>query len=201
MNGRQNRQNKVLIWIAENPLIAKIFNEKDGNFSLLTNLLEAVNSNLKKALGRTLYEKVPVNYEEVVDPSFMRMVSLKYLHKEPMGKIYTDSFMETAIDSNEEALDWAHSFFSEECYSKTPKEEEACILQDWYCKFGLNEHEWDDLLDYKEFEDIIDDILEDYDISGYKPSWWDRAKLDEDEAEDLWGNQAEDLCEKTLVKK
>lgn len=175
---------QVLTWIVENPLIAKIFHDEDDDFLLLTSILRAINFNLKEAL-----------------------------RKELRGKIYSDSFMGIAIHSNVEALkresrpadalEWVHSFFSKECsYNSSREKEKVCILQDWYCKVGLNEeHHWDDLLLYEEFEDVINDILDRYDISGHKPSWWDHAKHQEKEAEDLWGKQVEDLCGKILVKK
>ena len=119
----------------------------------------------------------------------------KALSKNIIG---SDSFMEIAIDSNEDALNWIHSFFSEEC-SNDAAGEEVCIFNDWYCEVDLDEDEWDFLIgDEEGFEQVLNEILEDYTIPSGAPSWWAQAKADEDEAKDLTAEQVEELCGKTF---
>ena len=110
-----------------------------------------------------------------------------------------DSFMEIALSNEGPALDWIHSFFSEECDSDS--DEEVCILKEWYCEVDLNDDSWDELLGYEDFEQIIDDILEEYKATttNQQPSWWD---LDEElEARDLEVDQLEDLCDLALSER
>ena len=117
-----------------------------------------------------------------------------------------DSFIEIAISENEVALEWVHNFFNEECESRS--DDEVCIFQDWYCQLDLKDDQWDELVGSDDFAQIIDDILEDFQVDGATtsdpdPEWWD---LDEEiEARDLditgEDNELEELCDKTIVKR
>ena len=112
-----------------------------------------------------------------------------------------ESFIEIALAGEGSALDWIHSFISEECDDDNDGEEK-CILQDWYCDVGLNKDSWDDLLGYETFEEIVDEILEEYQAktTSEQPSWWD---LDEEvEARELETDQVrQKLCKLEIEKR
>ena len=95
----------VLTWIAGEPDIAKVFKAEDDEFELLKGLLDPINIDIKKAFTANL----STSEEDMF--SFMGLI---------------------VEDRNEEALDWVHSFFQEEC--STSDTEELCVFQEWHCQ-------------------------------------------------------------------
>ena len=174
---------RVLAWIADDPDIAEVFQEEDDEYDLLKKLLQNLNPDIKTALN----QKIAVREFISATPE-----SEKLSHAE-------SSFMEIIIDNNETALDWVHNFFYEECAARN--DEEVCIFNDWYCQVGLNDDYWDSLLDFEDVEQIVDDLLDDYDINSSAPTCWTEAVADEDDADDLTAKCVESLCGKTFTPK
>ena len=157
---------RVLAWAVDEPDIAEVFEDEDDEYRLLKELLDGVSSDPKVALGKNISGP--------------------------------ESFIEIAASTNKgtAALDWIHSFFSEEC-DEDNKGEEVCVFQDWYCEIVKHSDDdvWDDVLGYDTFAQIIDSILEDYDLTG--KSWWEEGM----ESDELTINQLTDLCNDTLEEK
>ena len=124
-----------------------------------------------------------------------------------------DSFMQIAINDNEIALDWIHSFFSEDCEGN---HEEVCILKRWYCEVIEDEDDWDRLIGYEDFEGIVNEVLENYTSnpttdrtnSSGDLSWWeDDTEADKlatrgsrHELEDLCNYPSDKICEENSDK-
>ena len=155
---------KVLGWIAsaDDGAVAAVFEDEDDDYRIFEKLLKKLDTDIKKALGRTVMD----------------------------GK----SFMELAVEDGGSVMDWVHNYFEGKCDSASSTEE--CVFDDWYCETDLSNEDFENLLDYKSFSSLMDEILDEYTTSG-RPSWW---KTDDDElsAEDLQGSQIRTLCGKTL---
>ena len=136
--------------------------------------------------------------------------------QDALGKTVADgdSFMEIIIDNNELALEWVHNYFAERCEGN---DEEKCIFDVWYCEVMDDDDAWDSLIGgYEEFEEIVDEILDDYTTTtatapdadpayhSTDAKWWLQDD-DEVEANDLeisgsGPNQLEQLCDLDLVR-
>ena len=111
------------------------------------------------------------------------------------------SFMELAlINGNDIAFNWTHDFFEAACpkhFSNHVAVNPVCVLKNLYCQEGLTEDNWSDLLDYRNFEAVVDDIIVSFTTES-PPAWW----ADEDMyAMDLEVAQLEALCTMDLVRK
>ena len=132
--------------------------------------------------------------------------------QQALGKSIEDgnNFVEliSEEDFNEIALEWVHGFLYKECDNDS-KGEEVCVLQDWYCEFDLSDDSWDALVGYEDFEDMVDEILDDYTTASatsehHGLTWW---VIDDDDIDannlNIVGsgsNQLEELCDLTLEK-
>ena len=162
----------VLSWVVEAFDITPVIRSVDSDYNLFEDMLRKVSSRPEEALSKNISG--------------------------------THSFMELALDasssrveSNEEALDWVHAFFTQKCDNSS--QEEVCIFKDWYCKVGLKGDIWYNLIGYETFANIMNVILKDYTASN-APSWWDeKVEVVEDipgDADDL-----RQLCDLTFTEK
>ena len=160
---------KVLTWMIRDPDIIEIFQDEDDEYNLLEELLESLDGES----GSSQYQSA--------------------LSKNIDG---SDSFMDLAIDNDGPALDWIHSFFENQCSSSSSLEE-ICIFESWYCEVGLNKDRWKSLVDYEDFEEIINEILDSHRPAS-PPDWW-TEEVDADDLTITSGtNRLRDLCDMDL---
>ena len=77
----------------------------------------------------------------------------------------SDSLLEIGLEKEEEVIDWLQEYFAEECDNN--RNEEICILKEWYCEFNLNADDWDSLVSIEKFEvDIANEILSSYCVAA-----------------------------------
>lgn len=136
MIGRYSKKEAedFLLWLLENVEIAKIFEKEDDDFRFLISLLESFDSD---------YDADKLN---------------KILTKRVDG----DELMLIAINTDEEFIvDWLMDFINE-TDSNCRRDTETSECFRIYCSIGdeLNDDERYDWLDYDEFEEYIDDIIE-----------------------------------------
>lgn len=164
---------ELLAWIAEHRDITEVFKKHDSDYQLLPNLLIKVHENARTAIS--------------MDISNEENESLQF------------SFMQKTVEANnKDALKWVHNFFTARCrlISKTSFEEVFCVFKHWYCKVNpTQDGYWEDLLDYEDFEDVVNEILFKY-TTDSPPRWWD-----DHDAVALRGRQLKSICEMDLQLK
>ena len=168
---------EFLIWMIDNERIAEIFEDEDDDHETL----EALLKNLDSWSGD----------DEIYKPF--------------IEKIGRDTLMDMAV-SNEEVASWFQDFINEE---NKDCEEDETDLECWtvYCKIGkaMDDDYRDDWLDFEDFEDYVNDIIEEHgcepaegvELDGTNCLWFSEGDDSKEDVGDV-DDWVDDLCTDVL---
>ncbi len=147
----QRKAVRFLLWMIDNPDIARIFQDKeDYDYDILDKLLKRI----KSFSGNN-------HHLPFITPIFRPALDIKAVFG-PVVNIEIETLMEMAIKSGDEDLmDWLQGYINEE-NSDCDADDTSLACFSVYCKIGsgMSEDSAMDWLSYWGFEDYINDIIE-----------------------------------------
>ena len=170
----EEQQKRVLLWLAENLEIIRIFrasgfNSREPHFEVL---------------------------EFVSDLDGSRQQRAESLSRSLAASSTGDGFIDKLIEEdNEVGLEWIHTYFEEDCDNADDATEKRCIFEDYYCDLRIQRSNYEDYLGYDFFTDTLDNVLKNQRKTSGAPSWWGEDTKSEDLESDGRGHLWDDVCD------
>ena len=167
----EEQQKRVLLWLAENPEIIRIFStsgpdSRAPHFEILEFVSDTTGSSQDRAESLS-----------------------RSLDSNNRGEGFIDKLLE---EENEVGLQWLHDYFEEDCDRGNDDAEKRCIFEDYYCNLRIDNHE--DYFDYDFFTDTLDSVLENQ-RGGNAPSWWKTDTTSDDLKDENRDHLWDDVCD------
>jgi len=163
-----------LFWLIDNEDIAEIFRDEDDDYETLENVFEQLDSSYSSSAVWNVFSK----------------------------DIDGEDLIELILSTSDEVVEWFMDFINETDSNCSDTETKACFHV--YCRIGdiLSNDDADDWLRYEEFEEYIEDIIDEKinatngTGNNVGQNGWTYGDADNqiEELNDLEGNWVEELC-------